>query len=92
MLWEASLTAGIPGQAFVLSTEKKKKSHTQGENSGFQFYFGTYLKTVGRKKFSFTLLSSSSWSKSEIDMRQINRRKQNKVSNMNAWERPRKTE
>ena len=77
VLCGASLTTGIPGQAFVLSTEKKKKrhTHTQGENSGFQFYFGTYLKTVERKKFSFTFLSSSAWYKNEIDMRQINRRK-----------------
>ena len=77
MLWGTSLTAGIPSQAFVLSTEKKKKksTHTHSENSGFQFYFGTYLKTVERKKFSFTFLSSSGWYKNEIDMRQINRRK-----------------
>ena len=45
-----------------------------------------------RKKFSSTLLDSSSWSKSQTDVRHINRRKANKFNNMYMWKRPRKTE
>ena len=34
---------------------------------------------LGKKKFSSTLLGSSSWSKNEVDMRQLNKRKQNLI-------------
>ena len=44
------------------------------------------------KKFSFTVLGPSDWSKIWTDIRQINRRKLNKCNNLYARERPRKTQ
>lgn len=47
----------------------------------------------GRKKFSFTLLGFSGWSKNYTGMRQIHRRKiKQKSNNKCMWERPRKPE
>lgn len=47
---------------------------------------------VERGEIFLTLLDSSGWSKSQIDVRRINRRNQTEVNNMYIWKRPRKME
>lgn len=46
-----------------------------GEGASWQEKAELLLSHVGEEKFSSTHQSSSSWSKNQIDMRQINKRK-----------------